>query len=416
MHRVSVIIPTFNQADFIPRAMQSVLDQSLAEWELLVVDDGSEDETEPVVGRYSDSRIHYARQDNAGPSAARNLGIARSSGEYVAFLDADDWWHPDLLAQLTSTLDQASSDTSVAHCDWCYCDATGTRRAHQSARFEPRAALSTLVLRNPIAIHSAVLRRTMIESINGFSESDLLEDWDLWLRIAQSGGGFVHVPRVLANYYWHSGSRSKDPTRRIRQRLATLDAFWAREPLASDMRRLEPCSYATAHIDACASWLAVDDAASAAEAFNAALDRHPSTAISIDSFYRLSHAQQSAFEGGQDGFESRMDGPVAEARITALLECARDRLSSDRALLVDAKRSANFSLAMASYNQGDLHAARRFFLQGFQVDSRLPTSRHVLLTGFKAFLPSGLLTLLRGFKGRFQQRRSSSDPVLQRPT
>jgi glycosyltransferase involved in cell wall biosynthesis len=410
MPRVSVVIPTFNQSTYVRRAIQSVLGQSLADFELIVVDDGSEDDTEVVVSRYADARVHYVWQPNAGLSAARNRGIAGATGQYVAFLDADDWWHPELLSTLTSALDLAPAEASVAHCDWCYSDASGTRLTPQSAAMTYGAELCTLVLRNPIAVHSALIRRSTLESIGGFSDMNLLEDWDLWLRVAQAGGRFVHVPRVLANYHWHSGSLSKDAARHVTRRLAALDAAWAREPLRSPLHAIEARSYAMAHVDACASWLALDNIDAAADGYGAALARDPVTALSLDTFYRLAHAQLSAFEGGQDGFESRMDAEVAGARIFALLERVQLRTQADPSLRNALKRSANFGLALASYNQGDLHLARDFFRRGFLIDSRRLPERDMLLVFVKSFVPVRALNALRTMKTHLQPHSGSGHP------
>ena len=95
---VSVVIPTFNRAHLIMRALQSVLTQTFTAWETIVVDDGSTDDTETVVLSLGDSRIRYCRQpENRGPAAARNRGMREAKGEFIAFLDSDDEWFPDKL-------------------------------------------------------------------------------------------------------------------------------------------------------------------------------------------------------------------------------------------------------------------------------------------------------------------------------
>lgn len=98
--RFSIIIPTYNRAAFLPKAIGSVLAQSFSDWELIIVDDGSTDNTKDVVAQYSDSRITYIFQQNAERSAARNKGIAHSVGEYVLFLDSDDYYLSNFLADL----------------------------------------------------------------------------------------------------------------------------------------------------------------------------------------------------------------------------------------------------------------------------------------------------------------------------
>lgn len=98
--RFSIIIPTYNRAAFLPKAIESVLAQTFADWELIIVDDGSTDNTKDVVSQYSDSRITYIYQENAERSAARNNGITHSVGEYVLFLDSDDYYLSNFLADL----------------------------------------------------------------------------------------------------------------------------------------------------------------------------------------------------------------------------------------------------------------------------------------------------------------------------
>ena len=97
--KINIIIPTYNRADLLPRAIDSVLKQSYRNWEAVIIDDGSTDETEKVVKRYTDTRIHYIKHKlNPGIPAARNTGIKKSKGKYIALLDSDDEWLPQKLA------------------------------------------------------------------------------------------------------------------------------------------------------------------------------------------------------------------------------------------------------------------------------------------------------------------------------
>src|ERR1017187_7936626 len=108
---VSVVIPTYNRARILPRAVKSVVSQTLEDWELLVVDDGSADDTEQVVAAFGDSRIHYIRHErNRGQSAAQNTGIRASRGTYVAFLDSDDEWLPEKLAKVVDCFQASAPD------------------------------------------------------------------------------------------------------------------------------------------------------------------------------------------------------------------------------------------------------------------------------------------------------------------
>jgi len=96
---ISVVIPAYNAAEVLPRALESVLAQTWPAYEIIVVDDGSKDSTSDVVKRYVTDNVHYVRQENAGPSAARNKGVALARSDWIAFLDADDWYYPDRLAR-----------------------------------------------------------------------------------------------------------------------------------------------------------------------------------------------------------------------------------------------------------------------------------------------------------------------------
>jgi glycosyltransferase involved in cell wall biosynthesis len=113
MPEVSVIIPTYNSANYLTQAVDSVLAQTFRDNEILVVDDGSTDETEDVMRRYN-SPVRYIRQKNGGVASARNRGIAESRGRYIAFLDADDTWYPIKLERQLAALDNRSD------CQLCY--------------------------------------------------------------------------------------------------------------------------------------------------------------------------------------------------------------------------------------------------------------------------------------------------------
>src|SRR5438128_10290292 len=112
---ISIIMPAFNAERHIGDSIQSVLDQTLADWELIVVDDGSTDHTATVVGRFNDSRVHYVKRENGGQAAARNTGIRNSNGALIAFLDADDLWLPEKLVRQLDVLKKTNTD--LVYCD-----------------------------------------------------------------------------------------------------------------------------------------------------------------------------------------------------------------------------------------------------------------------------------------------------------
>ena len=113
----SVVVPCYNRAHFLPRAIQSILDQTIQSWELIIVDDGSTDDTSSLVTNFKDSRIQYVRlHSNNGAAHCRNLGIRNAKGRYVAFLDSDDAFEPEFMQQHYDLLEAGQYDATVAEC------------------------------------------------------------------------------------------------------------------------------------------------------------------------------------------------------------------------------------------------------------------------------------------------------------
>jgi len=180
---VSVIIPTWNRASFVSEAIQSVLKQTCHDFELIVIDDGSTDNTREMVAKYG-SRVRYFYQENQGVSAARNAGIRLAQGEYLAFLDSDDLWHKRKLAVQLEVL---QTDPSVKI---CYTNEIWRRngkhlnqkKKHQKYSgwiFEPMLPLCL------ISASSILLAREVLDQVGVFDENlPVCEDYDLWLRLA----------------------------------------------------------------------------------------------------------------------------------------------------------------------------------------------------------------------------------------
>ena len=210
---VSVIIPTYNCSPLLGGAIRSVLDQTVSDYEILVIDDGSTDETAAVVERYGE-RVRYLRQENRGVAAARNLGIRSAKGEFVAFLDADDLWKPDKLErQLPLLLQQKDLDVVFSRhenlggaaavynkydCPELTALLTTTALGASGYRIEDRH-LFQKILRYYLLLTSTVLiRKSCIDRMGGFDETlGIAEDTHLWLRLAKRGKiAFVDLPLV----------------------------------------------------------------------------------------------------------------------------------------------------------------------------------------------------------------------------
>jgi hypothetical protein len=233
MKAISIIIPTFNQASLLGRALDSALAQSAPPLEVLVVDDGSTDGTRALVEGRSTPGLRYLRQANAGVSAARNHGIRAAAGDYLLFLDSDDSLLPGALATLLTAI-TPENPPDLVHADWSFVSDLSGRAIDRSSRFalDP---LPTLIRRNPMAIHAVLVRREALGALGGFADrGGALEDWEVWLRLALEGGRFEHVAEPVARYHWRPGSGSSDIERMHATRMAVL-AEVRRDPRAASL-------------------------------------------------------------------------------------------------------------------------------------------------------------------------------------
>jgi len=224
---VSVIIPTNNRELLLSRALKSVVDQSYTNWEAIVIDNYSQDNTNEVVNNFGDSRIKLFKIHNRGIIAAsRNLGIKAACGEWIAFLDSDDWWSPIKLERSLQILNSGA--------DIVYHDLFIVKNEKQKY-FLKRA--KTFQVREPAYEHlihcgnaltnsSVVVRKTLLEKVGGLSEKKELiawEDYDCWLRIAKHTERFVRINEPLG-YYWAAGGNTSS----TQQTMKTLQEFHSR--------------------------------------------------------------------------------------------------------------------------------------------------------------------------------------------
>jgi glycosyltransferase involved in cell wall biosynthesis len=215
---VSVVIPTYNHARYLGRALQSVIDQTYTNWEAIIIDNHSTDNTDEVVASFVDSRITYLKIHNNGVIAAsRNAGIRLAKGEWIAFLDSDDWWTADKL--------QVCFDSINYKVDFIYHDLEIVsdqprifrRKTIKSRQVKTPVLMDLLLKGNPIANSSVVVRRHLLEKIGGIDEQVEMiaaEDYNAWLRIAQQTELFIYLPYKLGYYFQHNQniSQKKDPS------------------------------------------------------------------------------------------------------------------------------------------------------------------------------------------------------------
>ena len=208
--RVSVVMPCFNGEHYLAAAIDSVMEQSHLDTELVVVDDGSTDNSVEIVRQQMAThpgRIQLLEQPNRGPYPARNFGLAATKGEFVGFLDADDYWDADCISKLLQALQ--STGAPLAYCGWQNVGKEGSGGEPYVPPDYAAADPVTHFLRGcPWPIHAALLRRTLVDEVGGFSERYFTSlDYDFWLRILGATHRLVLVPEVLAYYRWHSSGQ-----------------------------------------------------------------------------------------------------------------------------------------------------------------------------------------------------------------
>jgi len=194
--RISVIVPTFNRAHTLPRTLDSILCQSLPATEVIVVDDGSQDDTEDLVRRRY-PQVRYLRQSNTGVSSARNRGINAANGDWIAFLDSDDAWLPDKLAAQRAALSEYPNRRL------CHTQEIWIRHGRRVNQMDKHAKSGGYIFRAclprcVISPSAALLHRSLFDELGIFDEDlPACEDYDLWLRIcATEPVAFVPEPRI----------------------------------------------------------------------------------------------------------------------------------------------------------------------------------------------------------------------------
>lgn len=225
---VSVVIPVYNRAHLLGRAIRSVLEQTFVDLELLVVDDGSSDGIADAVGSFGDPRLRLVRLPRrGGVASARNVGIGQARGDLVAFLDSDDEWLLSKLEQQIARLGQHAAGRAVVSCQFArYNDLT--RRLAAPVRASPRGDSFDQFIRRSAPIPSClVVPRAALEAVGGLDESlPTFADYELLLRLADASIHFVEVDAVLVIKHEH-GTRqiSSDPDTMLRA-FGILDQIW----------------------------------------------------------------------------------------------------------------------------------------------------------------------------------------------
>jgi len=278
---VSIVVPTYNRAHYLGQAIDSILSQTYTDYEIIVIDDGSTDHTAELVKAMSDPRIRYIFQENQGISGARNTGVQTARGRYIAFLDSDDVWLPDLLQAAVETLDTDPAIGLVYARAQAF-DREGTPLPQKTGA-PPKFAddpLQSALWGDFVTTITVVVRRELLERVGPFDETMKgNEDWDMWIRLARVSQ-FRFVDRVLASFRVHAGRTTGGDSEHFctitEGRFRPLDKAFADPNVPEYILNLKPLAYRNAHIDVACRWISVGETRKALAHMRAALAVAPS--------------------------------------------------------------------------------------------------------------------------------------------
>ena len=226
---ISVVIATYNHGRYLREAVESVLAQSVRDRELIVVDDGSTDDTPSILAPYRD-RIRSLRQENRGFGAARNAGVREASGDLVGFLDADDAWEPAALERLQRALEDAPG-AGLAASVYVTIDEGGRPAGTPYRRREPSAPVSTeSLLLTDADVPGCLYRRAALEECGPFPEATRYTvDYEMWLRVSMRWG-IVVLDEPLLRKRAHASNLSNEALRMLPSKIESVERFAAAHP------------------------------------------------------------------------------------------------------------------------------------------------------------------------------------------
>ena len=376
MSRVSVIIPTYNRADYLAEALRSVLGQTRKPFEVIVVDDGSEDHTTQVV-RAFEPDVRFFRQDHAGVSAARNLGLDAARGDVIAWLDADDLWEPDFLETMISRLAEDRKLDGV-YSGWAHIDAAGNSLPQSSHRVVPPADLYlALTEGNFLATPAIVVRKRCFEVVGSFdTQLGICEDYDMWLRLAKDFT-IAGLPAPLVRIRVHDGNTVQDTAAFSRYRLALVQKHYGSlDGSPSKWTEEKKRAVALAYREAALTYSQDGQLAEKRQYLDKAILVWPELLSRLDTFYELACDEQPR---GYRGHATSLD---IEGTSTAMLQWLDGLFARAGSTLEPLRRNAYgnayLALSMLSDQSGRWQEARRHMSQAIKANPRLLGSSSVL--------------------------------------
>lgn len=298
--RVSVVIPCYNSLRWLPETLDSVLTQTFDDFEVILVDDGGSDGLAAWAGELGDDRVRVVRQDNAGVSAARNLGIASAEGELVAFCDSDDLWVPTFLDLMLAAFDRMP-EAGVIYGHYDVIDAEGQPTGRVEAYNFEGDVWEQFVTVNPVAMSASMVPKAVLDTVGGFQVNRDrfpidVEDWELWIRIADLYPVAL-VPEVICHYRRHESNASNNTASlELAYRNLLEEVFRNQNP-----ERMAMQGAATASVDLILGWHSLNDDhdADAALAYRRSAVRHQPERRRDPVYWRLGLGASALKYGGE---------------------------------------------------------------------------------------------------------------------
>jgi glycosyltransferase involved in cell wall biosynthesis len=393
---VSVIIPNYNQAQYVRDAIQSVLDQTLRSFEIVVVDDGSTDNSREVVAAFG-SQVRYIWQENQGLAGARNTGIRAARGEFIGLLDADDQWLPTFLEIMFALTDQ-HPEAAVYYCCARGMDVDGhdLPQIFGGPDRPPDTMYQTLLRANFLIPSTIVMRRSIVMDAGLFDQRlRSCEDWDLWLRMLPEHL-FVGMSACLVRYRLHGSSLSTNLSGMQQAAQAVIEKHFGvddgcRASWSHDKRRAYGGLY---RYHLLTSVQRRDDWQAATSYLRRALQADPTLATDLALFYDLALGTQPP---GYRGTAHHLNLENNATNIGNMLSqiFGSPKVAEMASLRHQTYGTAYYALGLVAYNTGYLALSRQFLLTAMRFRSELWRDTLVLGNLVKSFVGRSGLDRLR---------------------
>lgn len=395
----SIIIPNYNHAQYVGDAISSVLNQTCSDFEVIVVDDGSKDNSREVIDQFG-HKVRAIYQKNQGLSAARNTGIRVARGAYIGVLDADDMYEPEFIDTLVGLLEE-QKDAGGAYCGYRFVDHLNNPLPQIEAReVGPEHLHQALVDGNFLVPESMFVRKNCYDTVGLFDTSlTALEDFDMWLRIT-SQFKVIYTTKLLTRHRILPGSMSSDPTRQFQNRLKVIGKHFGAEPgpggvWSAAQRR----AYGRAYLVSAVEYLQVHNEARAYDCLYALANACPQLLAEMETFYELGCGDQpKGYRGEFASVNLKHNVPVVMRLLKKLSHASE--LHEFKRLERNAYANMNYAFGLLAYGQGKTNMARKFMFSALQLHPKFLLDRAVAGVALRSLLGAKLIAWFKRLLGK----------------